>query len=658
MCIQCERFGLNLHGDNVYSAVSGGETPAAFVDADSREGVVAGKKSLTVPEAALQLLRSEPGWSNQFLVPATVTYAFRETAPATLPSDIGGFSQFNAAQILQAEKALQAWSDVANITFVRVGEGTSGPQAYSNNASILFANFSTGSEGSAGFAYYPGNPAASSRSGDVWIKSTASYNTNPTGSNYGGMVLVHELGHAIGIAHPSEYNASADDTLTYAANATYYQDSRQYTVMSYFSESNTGGSFGGAYASSPLLDDIAAAQLAYGANMTTRTDDTVYGFNSTAGRDWFLATSSTTRLVFAVWDAGGVDTLDFSGYRVAQTIDLRSGYFSSVGGLKGNVTIAMKAVIENAIGGSAADTINGNAVDNRLVGGAGSDSLDGGLGVDTAVFSGAFSNYALTATANGAWSVADRSGGDGADSLLNIEFMAFTDRTVALVDSRVATAIGNILRLQTFSASAEPLTKSLAASMAAGTSHTDAIAQVAKGALTTSAVAVLAYQFFTGKTPTAAGMDYLVNPDGANPNNLNSAYYQTFNLENRYINFAVNLGKLGEGASKFAADYGGLSLFEATRKAYATIFGLTPTDEKVRALIDGRTDYFAAYGRDGAEGVGTKAAMVGWLMAEAGKAEIGVYAKSAGAFFLDQAAGSTYGVDLIGVYAKPEYNLT
>lgn len=658
MCSQCERYGLNLHGDDLSSAVLGGDGPYAFVDADSRVGTVAGKKSLTVPEAALQLLRSEPGWSNQFLVPATVTYAFRETAPASMPTDTGGFSQFNAAQIIQAEKALQSWSDVANIKFVRVGEGTSGPEAYSNSASILFANFSTGSDGSAGFAYYPGNTAVSSRAGDIWIKSTSGYNTNPTAANYGGMVLVHEIGHAIGLAHPSEYNASADETLTYAKDATYYQDSRQYTVMSYFGEANTGGSFSGAYASSPLLDDIAAAQLAYGANMTTRTGDTVYGFNSTADREWFLATSSSSRLVFAVWDAGGVDTLDFSGYRVVQTIDLRSGYFSSVGGLKGNVTIAMNAVIENAIGGSAADTINGNAVGNRLTGGAGADILDGGGGVDTAVFAGAFKNYTITARPEGAWSVQDRAGGDGTDSLLNIEFLAFADRTVAIVDSRVAAAINNILRLKTFSASADSLTKSLAAAMAEGTSYADAVLEVSHAASSTSAVAVLSYQFFTGRTPTAAGMDYLVNPEGGNANNLNSAYYQAFSLENRYINFAVNLGKIGEGAAKFAADYGALSLFDATRKAYASIFGLTPTDEKVRAVLEGRSDYFAAYGQDGPNGQGTKAAMVGWLMAEAVKADVGVYAKSVAAFFADQITLDGFGVDLIGVYAKPEYNLT
>lgn len=657
MCIQCQRYGLNLHGDDGLGAISGGGDPLAFVDADSRTGTIDGKKSLTVEQAASQLLRGEPGWSAALYVPATVTYAYRSTAPTNMPTDTGGFSRFNAAQIAQTEKALQSWADVANITFVRVGQGASDEDAYSDSASILFGNFSTGESDAAGFAYYPGNTAASSRSGDVWLKSTLSYNTSPSASNYGGMVIVHEIGHAIGLAHPAEYNASETEPVTYAKHAEYYEDSRQYTVMSYFGEANTGGSFLGAYASSPLLDDIAAAQMAYGANMNTRTGDTVYGFNATAGRDWFLATSSSSKLVFAVWDAGGVDTLDFSGYKVNQIIDLRSGYFSSVGGLKGNVTIAMNAVIENAIGGSGIDTINGNAADNRLVGGSGADVLDGGKGIDTAVYSGAFANYKVTAGVDGAWSVADRVGGDGTDSLLNIERLAFSDRTVSLVDSRVATAVSNILRLTTFSAAAEPITKSLGASMATGASYTDAIGQVAKAALSTSGVAVMSYQFFTGKTPTAAGMDYLVNPDGVNGNNLNSAYYQSFNLENRYINFAVNLGKVGEGAAKFTADYGGLTLFEATRKAYATIFGPTPTDEKIHALIDTRADYFAAYGQDGLNGQGTKAAMVGWLMAEAGKANVGVYAKSAGALFMDQATQNAYGVDLVAVYAKPEYSL-
>ncbi len=333
---------------------SGWEDPQFFDNAGDRgQGVQAnGKISFTIEQAAAQLTRSGANWGGSGIV---VSYAYRSTEPATMPSDTAGFTRFNVTQIEQTELSLQSWADVANITFTRVGTGTSGEGAFSNSATMLFANYSSGSDGAAAFAYFPGNAGFSASSGDSWYNSTLSYNAAPALGNYGRQVLLHEIGHAIGISHPGAYNAGSGGTITYGDNAEYYEDSRMYTLMSYFGSSNTGGNLP-AFGSAPMLDDIAAAQRLYGANMSTRSGDTVYGFNDNTGRD-FYAASALSVPVFAVWDGGGFDTLDFSGYLVDQVIDLGEGNFSNVGGSLGNVSIALGAIIEKAIGGAGNDIL-------------------------------------------------------------------------------------------------------------------------------------------------------------------------------------------------------------------------------------------------------------------------------------------------------------
>jgi len=231
---------------------------------------------------------------------------------------------------------------------------------------------------------------------------------------------------------------------------------------------------------------------------------------------------------------------------------------------------------------------------------------------------------------------------------------------------RLSNAYEAILRSAVSGADASWIADDLAAKVSAGQmTAAQAIAAIIPKADATTSVASLSYQFFTGSTPTRAGFDYLVSPDGANPNNLNSAYYQSFSLENRYINFAVNLGKLGAGRADFESQYGQKDLFDATKAAYATIFGAAPSDAKVHALLDAsfslngvtmtRAEYFAYYGQDGARGIGTKAAMVGWLLAEAEKADLGAYAKSNAAFLAGLTDGDAYGVDIIGVYGRADY---
>ncbi|MEH3038233.1 MAG: calcium-binding protein [Sphingomonas adhaesiva] len=166
----------------------------------------------------------------------------------------------------------------------------------------------------------------------------------------------------------------------------------------------------------PLIHDIAAIQRIYGADPTTRTGNTVYGFNSTAGRNEFDF-ALNTRPIVAIYDAGGNDTIDFSGWNTPSTIDLNPGAFSSGGGaakfltleevnaaraaaglpartqatydfyealkkeygitsslFKDNISIAYNTIIENAIGGGGDDLLIANEAANVLDGRGGNDT--------------------------------------------------------------------------------------------------------------------------------------------------------------------------------------------------------------------------------------------------------------------------------------------
>ncbi|MFZ2028942.1 MAG: M10 family metallopeptidase C-terminal domain-containing protein [Vitreimonas sp.] len=355
-----------------------------------------GKPIFSWDDAAAQITRGWPsvGWNNSLGTSLTISYAFRSTAPLQMPDDTSGFSRFSGAQIVAAEFALQEWASVANITFIRTGAGTSGNGAYSNNATILFANYSAGAAGAAAFAYFaaPGQTGASSIAGDVWVNSSLAENQSLNNLDYGAQVLLHEIGHALGLEHPGDYNAGPNVSPTYDADAVYWQDTRMFTVMSYFGSVNTGGSLPG-LASGPQLHDIAAIQRLYGANTHTRTGDTVYGFNSNTGDAHFSIASGSVGAVFSIWDTGGNDTLDLSGYSTNSNIDLRPESFTSAGPGDStstistdalyNISIARGVIIENAIGGSGDDTITGNDVANVLMGNGGNDTLIGGAGADT-----------------------------------------------------------------------------------------------------------------------------------------------------------------------------------------------------------------------------------------------------------------------------------
>ena len=200
------------------------------------------------------------------------------------------------------------------------------------------------------------------------------------------------------------------------------------------------------------------------------------------------------------------------------------------------------------------------------------------------------------------------------------------------------------------------------ASQVSGESTTlqQALTTVEQMAVATTTVSTLSYEFFTGKTPTAAGYQYLIEGSN-NPNNLDSPYYALFNIQNRFINFAVNLGKFGAGMVPFNDTYGADTLAQAATSAYTEIFGFAPAAGKIDTILNSmvtfngvtetRAQYFAGYGGDGLNGIGTKAAMVGWLMEVAVQSDLGSYAHAADAFLSDLALGNAaFNIDVLTAY--------
>jgi len=145
------------------------------------------------------------------------------------------------------------------------------------------------------------------------------------------------------------------------------------------------------------------------------------------------------RLGADLLDGGaGSDTASYALSLAAVDVDLTRAAQSG-GDAEGDRLIA----IENVVGSAFADTLTGDARANRITGGAGDDRIDGGAGTDTAVFSGLRADYAVTANADGSFTLADmRTSGDGTDRVVNVERFRFADGYVAAADL-VTTLVGD-----------------------------------------------------------------------------------------------------------------------------------------------------------------------------------------------------------------------
>ncbi|HJQ60003.1 MAG TPA: M10 family metallopeptidase C-terminal domain-containing protein, partial [Vineibacter sp.] len=234
-----------------------------------------------------------------------------------------------------------------------------------------------------------------------WDKPGASQFDTPgsqislTQGGFAFAVILHELGHAHGLAHPHDTGGGSDVMLGVTSPSDlgdFDLNQGVYTVMSYndawqlhpdgASPFTLAGLDSGWSGTLSALD-IAVLQQRYGINNPHATGNSVYTLKD--------AESAVGTYYETIWDTGGTDEIRYIGTRDAQ-IDLNAatldysatggGLISFVDDIHGGYTIANGVVIENGTGGSGNDTIIGNGAANVLRGEEGNDTLVGGNGND------------------------------------------------------------------------------------------------------------------------------------------------------------------------------------------------------------------------------------------------------------------------------------
>lgn len=409
----------------------------------------------------------EVGWlvnrSINFWEQMQLSYGF----PSTMPVEYGADYKLSAgwqpaSSTLQdiVHESIAYLSSIIGLDFIYEPDGDAADIRLSVNQQ----------QETSGFAYFPGPGVG----GDIFISKACDLDTDIKPLDYVKEVVLHELGHALGLKHPFEGPGIAPTAY----------DSTMYSIMSYTSSPyiipdfyifgdmwsyNYGMEVLPAHASTYSLLDIAALQALYGYSLDSVADNT-YSFPAPDHDTWAY---------ICLWDAGGTDTLDFSSLSVPVDFDMRPGSFSTIGYIsveeqiastkqwfytqvqqdhsdwiedvyhlnginniytgRDNFSLAFGTVIENIKTGSGNDFIIDNTVDNYIqtgqgndyivVGQGGFDYIDGGPGLDTVNVPVAADQCVQGWEGNYYFCIADTF----ALCLIGVEQIQFTDQLVYVV---------------------------------------------------------------------------------------------------------------------------------------------------------------------------------------------------------------------------------
>jgi hypothetical protein len=343
--------------------------------------------------------------------PVTVTYSFMTAKPIYGGTDDGdgdtGFQTFTPQQMAAVRGIFARLETELNVQFTEV------PDSTFSYGQIRFGD--NNQQYSAGYTWLP-NSTGNALSGDVWLDLGSPGTTSPTVGSYAYATLVHEIGHALGLKHPGNYNAGSTTTPQPGNYLGTLEDNVGYSIMSY--NDVPGGQQRDWYG----VYDLLALKKLYGAGSWGAGDST-YSYTDNAGT-----------MLEIIDDASGYDTLNLSGMQQSgATVDMRPGAFSSIGrnftvAASNNLSIDFTTVIEKFVGTGFADHVTGNDANNAFQLGNGVNTADGGAGIDTALYTGTRKGFSVTSN-GGTLQV---SAGSIADTLTNVERVEFADRKLAL----------------------------------------------------------------------------------------------------------------------------------------------------------------------------------------------------------------------------------